>query len=120
AQNWPGIIFNPLAFYFGAATVAKLLNIIPPFVQEGMNVAAGLLPLLGFAMLAQMMMNKKVAAFFFLGFFLVAYSGISTTGVAIFAVVMAAIMYVFFEHDTQNKVEEKETTEQEGDGFDEF
>lgn len=120
AQNWPGIIFNPLAFYFGAATVAKLLNIIPPFVQEGMNVAAGLLPLLGFAMLAQMMMNKKVAAFFFLGFFLVAYSGISTTGVAIFAVVMAAIMYVFFEHDAQNKVEENETTEQEGDGFDEF
>ncbi|MCX8720914.1 MULTISPECIES: PTS mannose/fructose/sorbose/N-acetylgalactosamine transporter subunit IIC [unclassified Lactobacillus] len=118
-QDWPGIVFIPLAFYFGSSTVARVLNIIPSFVQDGMNVAAGLLPLLGFAMLAQMMMNKKVAAFFFLGFFLVAYSGITTTGVAIFAVVMAAIMYVFFE---QSQVHKKvsHVAEQEEDGFDEF
>ncbi|WP_223902696.1 PTS mannose/fructose/sorbose/N-acetylgalactosamine transporter subunit IIC [Lactobacillus laiwuensis] len=119
AQNWPGIIFNPLAFYFGSATVAKLLNIIPPFVQTGMNIAAGLLPLLGFAMLAQMMMNKKVVAFFFLGFFLVAYSKISTTGVAIFAVIMAAIMYIFFDQD-KNKKANIDVEEENDDGFDEF
>ncbi|MCO6531916.1 PTS sugar transporter subunit IIC [Lactobacillus sp.] len=118
-QDWPGIVFIPLAFYFGSSTVARVLNIIPSFVQDGMNVAAGLLPLLGFAMLAQMMMNKKVAAFFFLGFFLVAYSGITTTGVAIFAVVMAAIMYVFFEQSPVHK-KVSHVTEQEEDGFDEF
>lgn len=118
-QDWPGIVFIPLAFYFGSSTVARVLNIIPSFVQDGMNVAAGLLPLLGFAMLAQMMMNKKVAAFFFLGFFLVAYSGITTTGVAIFAVVMAAIMYVFFEQSPVHK-KISHVAEQEEDGFDEF
>lgn len=118
-QDWPGIVFIPLAFYFGSSTVARVLNIIPSFVQDGMNVAAGLLPLLGFAMLAQMMMNKKVAAFFFLGFFLVAYSGITTTGVAIFAVVMAAIMYVFFEQSPVHK-KVSHVAEQEEDGFDEF
>lgn len=118
-QDWPGIVFIPLAFYFGSSTVARVLNIIPSFVQDGMNVAAGLLPLLGFAMLAQMMMNKKVAAFFFLGFFVVAYSGITTTGVAIFAVVMAAIMYVFFEQSPVHK-KVSHVAEQEEDGFDEF
>lgn len=118
-QDWPGIVFIPLAFYFGSSTVARVLNIIPSFVQDGMNVAAGLLPLLGFAMLAQMMMNKKVAAFFFLGFFLVAYSGITTTGVAIFAVVMAAIMYVFFEQSSVHK-KVSHVADQEEDGFDEF
>lgn len=118
-QDWPGIVFIPLAFYFGSSTVARVLNIIPSFVQDGMNVAAGLLPLLGFAMLAQMMMNKKVAAFFFLGFFLVAYNGITTTGVAIFAVVMAAIMYVFFEQSPVHK-KVSHVAEQEEDGFDEF
>lgn len=118
-QDWPGIVFIPLAFYFGSSTVARVLNIIPSFVQDGMNVAAGLLPLLGFAMLAQMMMNKKVAAFFFLGFFLVAYSGITTTGVAIFAVVIAAIMYVFFEQSPVHK-KVSHAAEQEEDGFDEF
>lgn len=119
-QDWPGIVFIPLAFYFGSSTVAKLLNIIPAFIQEGMNVAAGLLPLLGFAMLAQMMMNKKVVPFFFLGFFLVAYAGISTTGVAIFAVIMAAIMYVFFDNSKETENPEKNEVVQEGDGFDEF
>ena len=68
-------------------------------------------------MLAQMMMNKKVAAFFFLGFFLVAYSGMSTTGVAIFAVIMAAIMYVFFDKDSSKVAPAVEETD---DGFDEF
>lgn len=119
-QDWPGIVFIPLAFYFGSSTVAKLLNIIPAFIQEGMNVAAGLLPLLGFAMLAQMMMNKKVVPFFFLGFFLVAYAGISTTGVAIFAVIMAAIMYVFFDNSKETENTGKNEVVQEGDGFDEF
>lgn len=119
-QDWPGIVFIPLAFYFGSSTVAKLLNIIPAFVQDGMNVAAGLLPLLGFAMLAQMMMNKKVVAFFFLGFFLVAYGNISTTGVAIFAVIMAAIMFIFFNDDEKSKSSETPSLKQEGDGFDEF
>ena len=121
-QDWPGLVFIPLAFYFGSSTVAKLLNIIPQFVQDGMNVAAGLLPLLGFAMLAQMMMNKKVIAFFFFGFFLVAYGKISTTGVAIFAVIMAAIMYVFFDRDdkSQKGKDVKPSVEQESDGFDEF
>lgn len=119
-QDWPDIVFVPLAFYFGSSTVAKLLNIIPSFVQEGMNVAAGLLPLLGFAMLAQMMMNKKVAVFFFFGFFLVAYSGISTTGVAIFAVIMAVVMYIFFDNDEKKDKSSALNTEQKGDTFDEF
>lgn len=121
-QDWPDIVFVPLAFYFGSSTVAKLLNIIPQFVQDGMNIAAGLLPLLGFAMLAQMMMNKKVVAFFFFGFFLVAYGKLSTTGVAIFAAIMVAIMYIFFDKDDKSRKgkDNKPSVEQEGDGFDEF
>lgn len=54
-----GIIFVPLAFYFGSDAVTKILEVVPEFVQTGMDIAAGLLPALGFAMLAQMMMNKK-------------------------------------------------------------
>lgn len=120
-QDWPGLIFIPLAFYFGSSTVASVLNIIPQFVQDGMNVAAGLLPLLGFAMLAQMMMNKQVAVFFFLGFFIVAYSGMSTTGVAIFATIMAIIMFIFFDKKSNKDTQNEETaTNDGGDGFDEF
>lgn len=123
-QNWCGIVFIPLAFYFGSSWVTHLLGNIPDFIQTGMNIAAGLLPALGFAMLAQMIMNKKVAAFFFLGFFIVAYGGISTTGVAIFATILAIIMYVFFDKNSDDNTPSvtsgNNNTNKEGDGFDEF
>lgn len=122
-QNWCGIVFIPLAFYFGSSFVTNLLGNIPKFIQTGMNVAAGLLPALGFAMLAQMIMNKKVAAFFFVGFFLVAYGGITTTGVAIFATLIAIIMYFFIDQEkTQTTSVSASNTEtsQSGDDFDEF
>lgn len=124
AQNWCGIIFVPLAFYFGSSFVTTLLGNVPDFIQTGMNIAAGLLPALGFAMLGQMIMNKKVAAFFFLGFFMVAYGKISTTGVAIFAVLIALIMYIFIDKESASKTgtERNAIPDQhaEGGGFDEF
>lgn len=126
-QNWCGIVFIPLAFYFGSSFVTGLLGNIPTFIQTGMNIAAGLLPALGFAMLAQMIMNKKVAVFFFIGFFLVAYGGINTTGVAIFAALLAIVMYVFIDKDKAENMpsdnaslSSSRSKDSRGDGFDEF
>lgn len=122
AQNIFGIIFVPIAFYFGSNVVTKLLNHIPEFVQNGMGIASGLLPALGFAMLAQMIMSKKVAPFFFLGFFIIAYSGMSTTGVAIFAILMVIIFVTYGM--LNGKVNEKSTLDEkntdDGGDFDEF
>nr|WP_256441525.1 MULTISPECIES: PTS sugar transporter subunit IIC [Collinsella] len=120
AQSWCGLLIIPLAFFFGADAVASLLNIIPDFVQTGMDVAAAFLPALGFAMLAQMIMNKTVAPFFFAGFFLVAYFGISTTGVAIFAAIIVVAMTVLGE---KKKAEQPAVATEDpaiGSGFDEF
>lgn len=44
-----------------------------------MDVAAGVIPAIGFAMLARMMLNKKTVAFLLLGFILVAYLNITVT-----------------------------------------
>lgn len=120
AQSWCGLLIIPLAFFFGADAVASLLNIIPDFVQTGMDVAAAFLPALGFAMLAQMIMNKTVAPFFFAGFFLVAYFGISTTGVAIFAAIIVVAMTVLGD---KKKAEQPAAATEDpaiGSGFDEF
>lgn len=121
-QSLPGIIFCPLAFYFGSAWVSRLLGHIPEFVQTGMNIAAGLLPALGFAMLAQMIWKKNVAAFFFLGFFLVAYGHLDTTGVAIFAAILAVVMYFFIDkgQSKKNDTAVANSGETNGDDFDEF
>lgn len=120
-KNFPGIVGVPIAFYFGSSAVTKLIGNIPEFVSTGMGIAANLLPALGFAMLAQMIWNKQVAPFFFLGFFLVAYAHLNTTGVAVFAVLLAIIMYIFIDKQQDKKEQSSLTgTKTEGDGFDEF
>ena len=69
----------PLAYYFGSDKVVEIMGGIPEFISEGMDIAGGLLPALGFALLARMIMKRELAPFFFVGYFIVAYSGISTT-----------------------------------------
>lgn len=70
---------------------------------------------LGFAMLAQMIMDKKIAPFFFIGFFAVQYLGLNTTAIAIFALAYVVLMF-FKEKDQKEKVAVVEG----GDGLDEF
>lgn len=83
----------PIAFYLGSDKISTLMKLIPEFVQTGMEIAGGLLPAMGFALLAQMIMKKNIAPFFFIGYFIVAYSGVSTTGVALFAILILAALF---------------------------
>lgn len=119
-QSWCGLLIIPAAFYFGADAVTELLSVIPDFVQTGMDIAAGLLPALGFAMLAQMIMNKTVAPFFFAGFFLMAYFGIGTTGVAIFAAILVVAMVVLGDVVKKPQAVAVEQADSALGGFDEF
>lgn len=112
----------PFAFYFGSAAVTNALDIIPEFVINGIEIATGMLPALGFAMLAQMIMNKNVAAFFFFGYFMIAYfaeSGLTTTGVAIFSIIIASISY-FADNKKEKVTNVHEKVEEEGGILDEF
>lgn len=81
-----------VGFLVGNQTVSSLLQMIPEFVQHGLEVAAGIIPALGFAMLAELLLNKKVAHFFFLGFFLIGYLNIPVTGIAIFGLILVIII----------------------------
>ena len=84
------------AFYVGADKVQALLDFIPQFVLDGMGVAAGILPAMGFAMLMRMIINKKLIPFF-LGFVLASYANIPVLGVAIIAVIIAVEKFGFLE-----------------------
>lgn len=81
-----------ISFMVGSKTVGGLLNSIPEFVQHGLSVATGLIPALGFAMLARLLLIKKVAPYFFLGFALAAYLEIPVTGLAIFGAIVAVVV----------------------------
>ncbi|WP_056970811.1 PTS mannose/fructose/sorbose/N-acetylgalactosamine transporter subunit IIC, partial [Liquorilactobacillus vini] len=81
-------------FYLGSDTVKAILKVIPSFVTNGMNIAAGMLPALGFALLASMLINKKVAPFLLLGFVLSAYMNVPVLGVALIGLVIVALSIV--------------------------
>ena len=66
----------------------KVLDMIPQVIIDGMGVAAGLLPAMGFAMLKRMILNKKLIPFYFLGFVLSAYLNLPVLGVAIVGVII--------------------------------
>lgn len=98
----------PAAYYFGSDAVVSILGNIPEFIIVGMDIAAGIIPAIGFAMLTGMIINKKIAPFFFLGFFLVQYFAIGTTAVAIFAVIIAFVLVQFSTNQNVSKESEVE------------
>ena len=92
---------------------------IPEWLQTGISISGGVIPALGFAMLAQMIMDKKIAPFFFIGFFAIQYLGLNTTAIAVFTLAYVVLMF-FKEKDMKEKLAAGAVAAEEGDGFDEF
>lgn len=73
----------------GAEPITQLLSTIPAVISSALGTASGLLGAVGMAMLMRMLWTKEIAVFYFLGFVLVNYFGISTMGIAAVGVVIA-------------------------------
>lgn len=87
----PSTLLIVLAFCAGNPVIEAVLNKIPPVITNGLGAATGLLPALGFGLLASLIMTKKLAPFFFLGFLLAAYLKIPVLGIAIFAIIIVLV-----------------------------
>ncbi|MDF9824899.1 fructoselysine and glucoselysine-specific PTS system IIC component [Breznakia sp. PF5-3] len=83
------------AYYLGVDAVESVLGSIPQVIIDGMAVAAGMLPTLGFAMLMRMILTKKIVPYYFLGFILTAYLGMPVLGVAILGIIIVAEKFGF-------------------------
>lgn len=81
-----------ISFYVGSPVVQAVLAVIPEWIQNGLQIAMGLLPAIGFGLLMQMIMNKEVAPFFMLGYVLSVYLNIPVTGIAIFGCIIAIVL----------------------------
>lgn len=95
------VIPATLALAFGVDAVTAFLNAIPAWATNGLSVAGGLLPALGFAVTIMVIGKKKLLPFFIIGFALVAYSGINTIGVAVFAVCIALLQANYKQSDEE-------------------
>ena len=76
------------AIYFGSDAVAWIVGVVPEFVLNGFAAGANILPVMGFAMLARMILTKRLLPFYFLGFLLTAYIGVPVLGVALLSIII--------------------------------
>lgn len=81
-----------VAYAAGSETVKDGLAAIPEPVITGLRVATGILPALGFALLARMVMSKRVIPYFFIGFLAVAYLKLPVVAIAAAGAMIAWVM----------------------------
>lgn len=81
-----------VAIMFGSAAVQSFVDHIPQSIMQGLNVAGGLLPAVGFALLLLPMMNLKNVLYFVFGFILISYLNLPIMAVTICGLVLAFIV----------------------------
>lgn len=81
-----------VAILFGSDVVSAFVDNIPEVIMNGLTIAGGLLPAVGFALLLQPMMTGKNAIYFLFGFVLLAYLQLPVLAITILGVVAAFIV----------------------------
>ena len=93
-----------LAIALGADSMKFVVNSLPATVLNGLDVVAGILPALGFAMLLNIMWDKRFLPFFFIGFVLAVYFDANIMAVTVLAVSVAT--FRFLTTQSSNETEE--------------
>lgn len=109
--------------FFGPQAVKLVLNVIPTWVTNGLNIAGGMLPVVGIALLLRYMPAKKYFTYLIAGFVLAAYLKAPVLGIALLGFGAAYIVYQngMKEAKTREQVSSNrtETNVQQGDDYDE-
>lgn len=80
-----------VSYLVGKDAVANILNAIPQWLQDGISVASGVLPALGFALLLNILWRGALIPYLVLGFVLVVYLELPLIAVAIVSAAMALL-----------------------------
>ena len=81
-----------IALAVGVDVVQTLSENMPGWLENGLSVAGGILPALGFALLLSTLATPLMFPFFFIGFLLAAYTDMGVLGVALLAFLVAIVM----------------------------
>ncbi len=83
-----------LPVYFGAEHAGKIIEMLPKQVIDGLGVAGGIMPAIGFAVLMKIMMKNVYIPYFILGFVAAAWLQLPVLAIAAAATAMAIIDYM--------------------------
>lgn len=85
------------AIYFGAEAARGLVSLIPKWITDGLQMAGGLMPAIGFGILLNIMLQRQYIAYFLMGFLLAAYFQQPLLAIALVGVAFALIEYYLRE-----------------------
>ncbi|MDO4643354.1 MAG: PTS N-acetylgalactosamine transporter subunit IIC [Cardiobacteriaceae bacterium] len=97
-----------LVVYFGADKAREWVQFVPQWITDGLSMAGGLMPAIGFGILLNIMLRKEYVAYFILGFILAAYFQQPLLAIALVGVVFALIEYFLRENVSTNKAAAQE------------
>jgi|SRR5690625_683257 len=100
-------VISFLPIYFGIDTARNLLEHLPEWILEGLEVAGGMMPAVGFAMLLNIMLKRSYVPYLLVGFVFVTYFDLTLIGVSIIAVAVA--IYDYFRRINNGNEEEEES-----------
>ena len=104
---------------FGPAAVQSIIELVPEWVTSGLNIAGGMLPVVGVAMLMRYMPTGRYIWALLVGFVMAAYSSMPILAISIIGFALAIYTY---NNLTNSKVALSNTSNVEietGDDFDE-
>ena len=79
--------------YLGPTAAEFVINYLPVWVTNGLSVAGGILPAIGFALMISQIGRKEILPYFFIAYFLVRYLGLNTMAISVFGVCLALILF---------------------------
>ncbi|MBS0969959.1 PTS mannose/fructose/sorbose transporter subunit IIC [Chimaeribacter arupi] len=82
-----------VAVSVGTSVVQEMLNSIPAVVTNGLNIAGGMIVVVGYAMVINMMRAGYLMPFFYLGFVTAAFTDFNLVALGVIGVVMA-VLYI--------------------------
>lgn len=88
----------------GAPYVETIVNNFPVWLSNGLKVASGMLPALGFAILLKYLPMKKYGYFLILGFTLAAYLNLDILAIALLGIVLCTYIYKTKEDQERSTV----------------
>lgn len=102
-----------LPIYFGSDKAAEIVQMIPQPIIDGLSVAGGIMPAIGFAMLLKIMLKKEYITFLLGGFLLVTYFNIPILALALIGLCIALYDY----HNSKNNQTVQVVKEEFEDGI---
>ncbi|EEX3278034.1 PTS mannose/fructose/sorbose transporter subunit IIC [Escherichia coli] len=82
-----------VALSVGTSEVQNMLNAIPEVVTNGLNIAGGMIVVVGYAMVINMMRAGYLMPFFYLGFVTAAFTNFNLVALGVIGTVMA-VLYI--------------------------